>query len=388
MTRTNLQLRKTIGEQQTLIIIGCVLCILLGGWLAYGAYVSPETVTEQQTVSTWSLEHEFEHSAIVTEPNSVFATGTVLEDRNIYFGTLAPVLDVNYGTTYSGESDGVTVTEEATLIYRSVDDDSNVVYWSEEEPLDNHTADDLQAGEHTELAFEIETEALEDRLNNISNELGSDPGSVEVFVEAESTIEGTINGESVTLTRDHRMELDLGGNTYTVDDPGTISESFDETTTVTRTVEPGPLGQYGGPLFVLAGLVGVAGLLVGRQNELFTLTDAERDWLTYKQNRTNFDEWITTVSLPAQVHDRPYATAQTLADLVDFAIDADAAVTEDPETHVCYVLGDDLVYRFTPPTEPASTAFEWDEEAAETADRSPPTEDTDDNETLPKDTDE
>jgi len=60
--------------------------------------------------------------------------------------------------------------------------------------------------------------------------------------------------------------------------------------------------------------------------------------------------WITAIRLPESVHKRPEAEASSLRDLVDFAIDNDTGVVEDPGTGAYHAVTDEFVYTYAPPT--------------------------------------
>jgi len=94
----------------------------------------------------------------------------------------------------------------------------------------------------------------------------------------------------------------------------------------------GPLRSVGGPFLLVIGLLGSGGLAYARREHELALTPAERDYLSYSDDRSEFAEWITTFRLPASVHERSEAEAESLRDLVDFAIDNDIGVIADPET--------------------------------------------------------
>jgi hypothetical protein len=89
-----------------------------------------------------------------------------------------------------------------------------------------------------------------------------------------------------------------------------------------------------------------------RYRHTFELSDAEAVYLRYRDDRTEFDEWIARIRLSSHVHDLPRAEAATLADLVDFAIDADVGVVEDPATEEYYVTHGEMLYVFEPPPVP------------------------------------
>jgi hypothetical protein len=99
-------------------------------------------------------------------------------------------------------------------------------------------------------------------------------------------------------------------------------------------------------------VVGLAGLTVARSRDDLGLTDAEREWLAYREDRSEFDEWITEFTVPQEAFDRPRARAASLGDLVDFAIDTDSGVVESADGHQYLVVHDEFLYTYTAPREP------------------------------------
>jgi len=145
-------------------------------------------------------------------------------------------------------------------------------------------------------------------------------------------LEGTLNGESITRSPSLEFGIDHAGDTYTVGDPGPESESDTVPQEVTQEVERtyGPLRTIGGPLLLVVGIVAGAGLSYARYEGSLDVSEAERAYLSYRDDRSEFDEWITRIRLPPEAHDRPVAYADSLRDLVDFAIDNETGVIEDP----------------------------------------------------------
>jgi len=97
-------------------------------------------------------------------------------------------------------------------------------------------------------------------------------------------------------------------------------------------------------------LLGLAGWRTPAARSIFALTPAEREYLSYRDDRSEFAEWITAIRLPESVHKRPEAEASSLRDLVDFAIDNDTGVVEDPGTGAYHAVTDEFVYTYAPPT--------------------------------------
>ena len=351
---TRLRLRAILDAQFAVILAVCLIAAAVGGGLVYTTHVDPGTETREQTVSSFTVETEYNHSAEVTESNSVFPAGTVLDSRDTYFTRVAPVLDVDVETTYSAASaSDVDVRFDSVLVIRNVGQEGGPVYWSERRRLASETVSDVEPGETATVAFAFNSSEADATAAAIEEELGASPGETEMFVLTDVALEGAINGEPTSYARTIEMGVDHGGDTYTVSDPGLQSDTPERTESVTVERRYGPLRSIGGPLLLLVGLLGSGGLTYVRRERELALTPAERDYLSYSDDRAEFAEWITTFRLPASVHERQEARAESLRDLVDFAIDNDTGVVEDPETGAYHAVDGDFVYTYRPPSPPA-----------------------------------
>jgi len=371
-SETRLRLRAVLNAQFAVILAVCLVAAAVGGGLVYTTHVDPGTETESRTVSSLTVETEYVHSAEVTEPNSVFDTGTVLDGRNTYFTRVAPVLDVDVQTSYAaGAASDVEVSFESVLVIRNVGSEGGTVYWDDRETLTTETVSGVEPGETASASFALNSSEVAATASEIESELGASPGETETFVATAVTVEGTINGEPTSYARTIEMTLTPGGDTYSVSEPGVQSDTTEQTEPVTVERSYGPLRSAGGPLLLLAGLAGAGGLAYARREVDLALTPAEREYLSYRDDRSEFAEWITAIRLPESVHERPEAEASTLRDLVDFAIDNDTGVVEDPATDAYHAVTDEFVYTYTPPRLAVETADD-----AETAEDGEGTDDT------------
>jgi hypothetical protein len=196
--------------------------------------------------------------------------------------------------------------------------------------------------------------AVESRRDRITEQLGTSTGTIKTIVHATVNVTGTVNGERIIDSRSHALPLTLETDSYRVGSVEEPTRRTEITQPVTVPREYGPLRTVGGPVLVLVSVVGVVALFVGRSEERFELTDAEREWLTYREHRAEFDEWITGFSVPQEVFDRPRAEAASLGDLVDFAIDTDSGVVESPDGSQYLVVNDEFLYTYTAPEPPES----------------------------------
>jgi len=377
-SETRLRLRAILHAQFTVIVVACLLAAAVGAGLVYTTHVDPGTETQTRTVSPLTVETEYVHAAEVTEPNPVFETGTVLDGRSTYFTQIAPELDVGVETRYTAASaSDVDVGVESELVIRNVGEDGEVVYWSEREPLASEQFSGVESGETVAASFVLNSTEIDATAASIEEELGASPGTTEMVVVSDVAVNGTFDGESTSYTRTIELTVDHGDGTYSVSGPGLQSSGPERTEEVTSERSYGPLRSIGGPILLLFGTAGTAALLYARNEDGLALSPEEEAYLSYRDDRSEFAEWITQIRLPDSVFERPRAEASSLRDLVDFAIDNDTGVVEDPQSGAFYAVTGELLYTYQPPS-PANGASddgvgptseaETDERADETGD--------------------
>jgi len=186
------------------------------------------------------------------------------------------------------------------------------------------------------------------RTRNLSQQLGGLSGA-ETLVVAETRLNGRVNGERVNRRFTHEIALSVGGDTYSLSGSQERSMSFPTRETVTRERQYGLLYRAGGPLLVVLGGAGIAGMVLLYRGDRFELGQVQRDWLAYREEYETYEEWIHTVSMPPGADSLPEAEAATLADLVDVAIDIEETVIEVPGGDRFHVVDDEYRYVYEPP---------------------------------------
>ena len=346
---SRLRVRAVLHAQFTLLLAVLIVCAGIGGAAAYTAHVDPGTETVERTVTSWSVASEHVHSADVVRDSPVFDQGDTLTDRNTYFATVAPVLDVSLEASYQAPTaENVTVETASVLVLRNAAE--GTVYWEDRETLASRTATDVEPGETVRTNFTVNVSALGQRIDRIQSDLGSAPGETEALVVSRVTVDGEVAGESVEHVQPLELAITPGGDTYAVEGAGGQSEPINRTVTEQVERSYGPVRSVGGPLLFLVGVAGSGALVYARRERRLELTPAERAWLDYRDDRSEYAEWITRVELPADLAGSSDGRAESLADLVDFAIDNDVGVVEDPTTGRYHALVGDRLYTYVPPT--------------------------------------
>lgn len=355
MTDWKIRARGVVADYFVVVVAVLAVLALTSGYVAYSTYATPGTHVEERQGASWETTASFDHEATVSEPNSVYDVGTTLENRSAYFSAISPILDgaFTYGFTAS-ESGDLVVDTESDLVLRSVKRDRNdeieTYYWQVSRDLTDPDATRLAPGESVTSSFSFDASALDNQSTKISEELGRTAGTTEAFVRVTVAVSGTVNGEHVERTEVYTLPVGVG-NVYTVSNPGTVTETHATTEQVVVPNEPDPLTGVGSSsVFVLS--LAALGLVVSKRRDgTLEPTRTEREYLTYREARTAFDEWINRIELPTSAFDLPMAHAASLGDLVDFAIDTNNSVLEDPNDGTYYVIHGDYLYYYDPPSE-------------------------------------
>lgn len=360
-----LKVRAFVSQYRTGLAIAFVLVLVLGGWVSYGTYVDPATKTERRVEHRWTAMGTFSHGATVTESTAVHDAGTDLENEPLYYTAATPEIDGAFHGGYEADrGENVTVDLAVDLRYRAVGSDGTV-YWSDRERLASTSESDVAAGELVPATFTLNVSEVTARIAEIEADLGPSPGETEIALELNREIEGAIDGEYRTASDRFTVDVEPEGAAYRFEEQtASYDDPKEETETVTVPASYGPARTVGGPLALLVGLGGLVGLRLAT-DRLPELTPAERAWLAYREDRSQFDEVITTAELPPAALETECAAVGSLADLAAFGIDVGAAVVFDRRTATYVVRHDGVAYVFEPPTlETTATAIDAGDDPA------------------------
>jgi len=344
-----------VSDNTAYLIAGLVAVALLGAYLAYPPYVDPGTDIEEVEESSWSSTAEFTHQALVTEQTAIFDRGDLLTGRSSYLEAVSPILNGSFRYQYQASAGGdLSAAANLTLVVRSIEEEGPE-YWREETALASANDSSLESGEQFAVPYSMNVTAVNQRIEEIEEQLGGTPGSTEIVVRSELVLAGERNGLSVDTQTTHNMTISSQGNVYTVEGAGPDTDSDQQFRQETVEVSYGPLRTAVGPLLVVISVLGVVGLVVGRWLDWWSVSERERRWLDYQSTRAEFDEWITDGEVPPDVDERTTITVGSLKGLIDVAIDSDRRVIADQSRNVCVVVLEDAVYRFEPPRPPGGT---------------------------------
>jgi len=332
-----------VDDNYRLVILALVVVGVAGGYTAYTAYGTTETVVRERTVSTATTFSEFSHGATVREDSAVFSQGVRLAGRSLYFTQLSPVLNGTYRLRHGGEDPvPARARADARLVLRSVGS-GDTVYWSDSEPLGSVNESSLEPGEPMAANFSVNVTASLASIGRIRENLSASPGSAEVAVVVSSVVEGETGGERYVDMREETMTVSPGRGTYSVgaDTEGRKVHEAEETVVIEKEGSNTPV--YGGASVFVLSVVSSALLEKKRREGFFSVPEEEVQNAAFRADRERFDEWISRGSVEGQGTDRTVRVS-SLADVVDAAIDTDRRVIETEEGETYVVLAGETKY--------------------------------------------
>jgi hypothetical protein len=348
-TELELRLRRLLADSFAVVVLALVVLALVGGWLAYTTHVAPGTHVEERTIASYEMTGDFRHAATVTNGSVAFPEGQVLSNRSVYFTSVSPVLNGSFVYTYRAAAGDLEVNASSVLVLHAIDenDGNTIEYWRVTRDLgDDRTS--LSPGETIEMSFSRDINATGALGQRIEERIGGSGGTVEALLTARVSYDGRIDGQPVSGSRTYRLPIEIDDGQYRVLDSGSVANASQVTEQVRVANEYGSLRAVGSVLLLVVSLVALVSLVAARQRGRLAVSEAERERLVHAAAHEEFDEWITTASLPEETLDAPRVAVDSLDGLVDLAIDTNRRVVEDPDRGGYFVLGEELLYTYAP----------------------------------------
>jgi hypothetical protein len=353
MTDSWLRTRGLLERYATVLVVLAVALPIAGCAVTYGTYVDPPTETERRVTATWTPNGTFQHQATVTQTNPLYAVGRTLSNRSVYYATVSPQFDGRYRLSTTGNASNVKGTVRLSLVLSGVDEGGNTggetVLWQTTDALNRTQIDPGPDVDPVTVPFSLDLQRLANRTDRIERVLDGDAGEPKVRLVARVDLTANVGNDRVRHRETHALSLSRTGTRFSVVEAGNGTQTYRATKPVEVPAAGGPLRTIGGPLLLVFGLAGVGGVVLAHRGSVLSLSPAERERIEYLDDRTEFDEWISTIELPPEAFELPEAEAGSLGSLVDFAIDTENGVVESPDEAAFYVVHDGYLYSYRPP---------------------------------------
>lgn len=314
---------------RTLVIVAVavgVLALLSTGWVL----ATPPTTTTQQQVGQQVVESEVETSATVVR-DGLWAEGTDLQNSSVYPLNDTPVVTFEPTTTVTGQRAGGDAAVRHVLEVRYAAVHDGETFWEDRETVLDERVPIVDGAARSSAALDVRD--VLDRRDAVEADLdGVGRLYVSVRFRAEydtGTNEGVLEGETPLVLRE---------NAYWFGGPISDDEPHPEYRTVETTASPNPL------------LVGALSLLsaAGFGAAAFVRLRAPVDVAAARRavHERRYAEWISHGTIPMWIGDH-HVALDSLADVVDVAIDAGERVVHDRQRGLFAVVNDDVVYYYS-----------------------------------------
>ncbi|MBO4248790.1 DUF5305 domain-containing protein [Halomicrobium sp. IBSBa] len=345
-----LRSRHLLAQYLAIAVVVCLVLAGAGGFVAYAEYSAPDTTTEQRVTASWTTDSSFAHQATVERSTRAFEAGTVLRNRSAYLFRVTPALAGEHRFRHEGAPEAATVATDVRLVKRSIGGtgDDRTEFWRVTDSLASKETT-VAPGESARTSFRVNVSQQRNETRQIERELGGTPGRIELFVRVTTRVTTTVDGEQLERSRTERLTIRPGTATYAVaaNTTGRQEEPV-RTETVSVPVEKNTARIYGGAAFAAFSLLAAAGLVFADRRDRLAVPPETVAALQTERTRDRFDEWISVGRVPEPDDDERVVTVDSLADLVDVAIDSDRRVIEDGDDGRFVVLVDRVRYCYEP----------------------------------------
>jgi len=324
------RLRLAIAQHPRLALSIALIGGLSLATVAVSLALAPptEVVTEEVVVQAYGFDTETR--ARVTVDNPLYAQGTLLRDRPEYFLSYSPELLL---LVHAETPPTTTVELHETVELRVIGRDGDRIFYDRAEVLSEHRHT-TRDGNHTHETA-IDMRGLTDQLRSLSDaSAGVGTFEVELIVTLAYSTE-VYDGEITD-----RTALVIDEPVYYLTDPPAASQQESLTVTQTTLQSPDPLLYYGS-------MIGALGLVLALFPIWRIRATADPARLRVAITRDRHSEWISAGEFPT-TGQHQYIRTETLADLIDIAIDSDRRVIHDLHLDIYGVIDDAEVYYFSP----------------------------------------
>lgn len=123
----------------------------------------------------------FEHAATVRRQTDVFTSGNRLENRSLYFTSVAPELHSTYTVSHSNtDGEPATASVDLSLVIRAVENqnEQTMIHWRARDPL--ATLDGVEIADDTDesVTASVNVQAVLRRIEAIREDLGASPAEL------------------------------------------------------------------------------------------------------------------------------------------------------------------------------------------------------------------
>ena len=326
-----LRFRVLVYRHGPTLVRGLVLMSVVGAGIAGYLAVTPDRTVQTDQTNVQTVSGAVTHSAVVLDGRGIWANGTTLANRSVYFSTVSPALALS-GTTTVPSGTNVTVAHRLVVV-TTASRDGRTFYENETVlAASRATVVNGTASEQARIdipAVRAQTEQLRESFGTVSQ-----VRATLRYVVAYDT--GHYQNQLVVSSP---LRFADGSDAYWLEAPLTASEQH----TQPRTTVIEAMNTTAIIWLTTVAFVGFAGAAAIR---LYAREDLDVDELLVELHARQMSEWISDGELPMGLGEE-HVRLQSLQDVVNIGIDNEKRVVHDRRTDIYAAVDGRVVYYYS-----------------------------------------
>lgn len=343
---------ESIRERRLLLIVGGIVLMIAGSWLAGGAFHEAIETRSVENVAPWTERAAFTYAVPVTRNSTHWPIGTRLPmGEPAYFRTVSDSIDVEFTWDAFGAEMGHGVAAGSLTVQARAQTADGRPYWSVEHALAEVVAQDVQSG--LRLSARVDLDALVSEVAALSEELPPGEGTINWSVRANVVYAIDVAGRRDQAQVEFSLPILASDPRFIL--PPADALRWDSTHAQERiSVSSEPAGMANvlrsGKVLGLLGTGAVIFILGALLAPATHGSSFEREFKKYR-------EWVSVAgAVPSSARGSgSIVDVGSLEDLVHVAADARTRVLLDESARIFYALLPGVTYRYarhgtTPPS--------------------------------------
>jgi len=326
-----LRAKLLVARYGTIIAMAFALLGILLVGVGAVEYATPPTTEVTDAVNSQTVRSTVHTSIVTSGETPLYDVGTELVDQPFYLTASSSTVSVTQRTVVPANQ-SVDVQQNVSLRYRI--SRSGETYWTDTRVL--ATEDTSTTSGVVNTTASLNASAVKERLADLRESVGT-----AAVVDAHLVVSTTYETDTYEGELSETASLSFSNNGYSVDRPS-MERSHSQQESRRVTVPTRNSLSYTLPLGLGALLlVGAAGVAAGHR------WGDDEDGIEAELATRRYTEWISTGTIP-ESFEGTIVAVDTLAGLVDTAIDTDSRVVHDEAQNVYAVLDGSVVYLYSP----------------------------------------
>jgi len=338
-------LRNQLLDHYVLIRNVLVILLILSSIWTYGVYIKPQYVDKKIVTSHYTQSGNYEYFAKVTESNPLYPVGTELgKEQPAYFFTVSPALQASFSYTIQADSVDLDV-EQKTMVVATAKGSANgtKAFWQKKFLIEDVSNKKILNNEPLTHSFIIDVPDIQSKIKQVQDQLKYSHNTEQEIVTT-VTYQGTINGKSVSGTKDYAIPLTLGTSYYQLPEKTSSEETINEYGSQKVKIKPpffSRMASFGSFLF-LFGSITALGMFRTRYPKV---DQYHIDILKSEMEHESFKDWISEGIFPNETQ-LLTIKINSIEDLVNLAMDMNSRVIYDQGFAIYFTINDGVLYIF------------------------------------------